>query len=263
MSLARVQRVRLKIERAKKHISDLETLISDFLSRDFYTLGTKQKPHISHVAYYVTSVDPLPEDIPLILGDALHNLRSTLDHLFWQLVEANGGTAGTTTQFPITKTVQQYNSAFGIREITQIRSKTPKAVDILRDVQPYRTTDDTLWHLHRLDIEDKHRLIIPVACASDSWGLKRENVWLGDLSGSFHIELGEELLNIPVNTHQKAGDNIKFGVDVTFRNSEIVGCKSVLETLHNMADSVETVIAQFEPFLTYMLVPKTLLPAVD
>jgi hypothetical protein len=152
----RIDGVWSKVERANKHIADLEALISSFLGRDFYSLGTKPKPQIAHVVYYVTRVDPLPREVPLILGDVLHNLRGSLDHLFWQLVEVLGGTPGVTTQFPITKTLEQYDSAFGKREITQITRACPEAIEILTSIQPYRTTDDTLWHLHKLNIEDKH-----------------------------------------------------------------------------------------------------------
>lgn len=245
----RTNGIRQKIKRADEHIADLQALVSDFLSRDFYTLGTKHKPHIDHVAYYVIHADPLPVEAACILGDAVHNLRSALDHLFWQLVDVSGATADKHTQFPITKTLQQYNSAFGKREITQIHARWPDAVQILRDVQPYRTTDDTLWYLHQLDIEDKHRLILPVACALRAWGLKKPAIWFGDLSGMFHIEDGAELLNIPTSTYEKTGDNINFGTDVTFRNSEIVGCKSVLETLNTMADFVKWLVAEFDRFL--------------
>ena len=37
----------------------------------------------------------------LILGDLLHNLRSALDHLAWQLVVDGGGTPSQDTNFPV------------------------------------------------------------------------------------------------------------------------------------------------------------------
>ncbi|HZQ25987.1 MAG TPA: hypothetical protein VFA89_24555 [Terriglobales bacterium] len=237
--------IELKIERANKHIDDLESLVSAFLGRDFYSLGIKPKPQIEHVAYYVTRVDPMPADISLVIGDALHNLRSSLDHLAWQLVEVSGGIPDK-IDFPITKTRQQYDSAFGKREVTQIR---PEILDLIRKIQPYRSTDDTLWHLHQLDIMDKHKLIVPIACALKCWGLKRENVWLSDLSGSYHIELGEELLNVPASTFANAAENIKFGTDIAFRDLEIVGSKSVLETLYKMSEFVSGIIDSFSQYL--------------
>jgi hypothetical protein len=246
MASNRTNGIQIKIERANKHIGDLDAAISDFLGTDFYALGTKHKPEIGQVAYYVTRADPLPDDIPAILGDAIHNLRSALDHLAWQLVEVCGGQPGSATKFPITKTRQQYDSAFGEREITQLR---PTMVELLRSVQPYRTTDDTLWHLHRLDIHDKHRLIIPVACALDSWGLKEPSIWLGDLSHSFRIELGEELLNIPASTYVQHHENINFKTDIAFEDLEIACGNSVLEALNQMKESVNSIVVNFSPFL--------------
>jgi hypothetical protein len=234
----------LKIKRANQHIDDLETIFSQFLRTDFYALGAKAKPQIGYVAYYVTRVDPLPEDVPLILGDAVHNLRTALDHFMWELVGTLCPSAASRhTEFPITKTSQQYNSAFGKREITEMREDI---AEFLREIQPYRTTDDTLWDLHQLDIDDKHKLIIPVACAINSWGLKKPRIWLGDLSNSFHIELGEELLNIPADTYAKNHDDIEFGVNVTFRDPDIARGRTVLETLQHLASFVDMIVTTVE-----------------
>src|ERR1700686_281492 len=89
----RIHGVRLKIERAKKHIRDLGVRIRMFCESDAYTIGVKPHPiaEIQQTTLYFASVDPIPDDISLIIGDAVHNLRSSLDHLAWQLVLANGG----------------------------------------------------------------------------------------------------------------------------------------------------------------------------
>jgi hypothetical protein len=39
----------------------------------------------------VTTVNEETGDLPLILGDALHNFRSALDHVAWQLARKNQG----------------------------------------------------------------------------------------------------------------------------------------------------------------------------
>ena len=45
----------------------------------------------------------------VLLGDALHNLRSALDHLVWQLIRLDSGKDGTTdSQFPISSTGAGY-----------------------------------------------------------------------------------------------------------------------------------------------------------
>src|SRR5271156_1341219 len=92
--------VRSKIERAKKHVTDLDIAIRSFCESQPYTIATKQKPEIEHTTLCVENVQPVPDSITLIVGDAVHNLRSSLDHLAWQLVDAAGGTPGVHTYFP-------------------------------------------------------------------------------------------------------------------------------------------------------------------
>jgi len=51
--------------------------------------------------------DP-PAEWSAIIGDAVHNARSALDHLAFALVEANGGSADENTTFPITDKPEGY-----------------------------------------------------------------------------------------------------------------------------------------------------------
>ena len=47
-----------------------------------------------------------PVDWSIRVGEFAYNLRSSLDHLVWQLVESNGATPGTWTYFPVRKNVE-------------------------------------------------------------------------------------------------------------------------------------------------------------
>lgn len=62
----------LKIKRAKKHIGDLETAILSFRHSNPYEIGTKQHPESGCLIYYMTKVDPVPEDISLVVVDERH-----------------------------------------------------------------------------------------------------------------------------------------------------------------------------------------------
>jgi hypothetical protein len=126
----RIHGIRLKIERAKKHIRDLDTAIQAFVLNKPYRLEVKPHPiaEIQHTTLYVAEIKPVPQEISLIVGDAIHNLRSALDHLAWQLVEAGGGTPDRNTYFPICDSAQQYASAMGNREIQKI---APEARNII------------------------------------------------------------------------------------------------------------------------------------
>lgn len=251
--IKRIIGIRLKVERAKKHIFGLETLIRDFTQSEPYTIGAKPHPvkEIEHTTLYVASVEGIPNEIPLIIGDAIHNLRCSLDHLIWQLVEAGGGTPNRDTYFPICdKSTQQYASAIVKGEIHKIGIGAEK---ILSMVQPYLSGDNTLSLIHALDICDKHRLLLAVALGFGKWGVNistlRHTFWVPE-SGLVPLEAGQDIVSIPTSTYnQQPHQDFKLAVDIAFGEPGILHGKSVLKTLNYMADFTDTIITQFEQFL--------------
>src|SRR5258708_574746 len=97
----RVDLIRPKTKRAYKHIRELQTAILAFKATNPHEVSAKRDPQTRKVIYYVHKADPLPDDIALIAGDALQNLRSAVDHLAYQLVLSAGGTPDIQTSFPI------------------------------------------------------------------------------------------------------------------------------------------------------------------
>jgi hypothetical protein len=237
---------RLKLERAKKHIFDFEVQARTFLDSEPYKIGAKLRSDINHYMLYIGSIEPLPETLSLIVGDAVHNLRSALDHIAWQLVLAAGGTPNKHTYFPICEAPQQYRSAIGQGEINKLNIG---AKETLRLVQPYESGNDSLLHLHQLDIADKHRLVIAVNSVVSVWGLKRESIWLGSVGFGEKAETGDDLFYIPVDTYDKSHKNLKIGFEITFGKSEILAGEPVLIILQAMADVVDNIIRNFERFL--------------
>jgi hypothetical protein len=239
---------RTKIERAQKHIRDLDFAIRAFCDSEPYTLGINKQLEISHIAIYVKDAQPVPREISTTLGDAIHNLRSAFDHVMYLLVKAARGDLTDRIYFPICKTLEQYKSAFGKREIYQVGDA---AVKLLRSVQPHITGDDTLWHINELDRVDKHRLLLTVIAVTNSW-----QVPIFRSMGLISLRLiggplvaGDEVVRIPESTYEKMNRDVKLGLDVRFGDSEIVAGKPVLETLNYMADFSGAIISQFEPFV--------------
>jgi len=66
--MARIDGIRVKIERAKKHIRDLDSEIRIFSESKPYTIGTKSHPvaQIGHTTLFVANVKTVPDSIPLI-----------------------------------------------------------------------------------------------------------------------------------------------------------------------------------------------------
>src|ERR1700719_482762 len=74
---------RLKIQRANRHIENLQAVLTEFSAGKFYEFVVDGKPG----ALVTRLLKPFPDDIPLIIGDAVHNLRSALDHLVTAIVQ--------------------------------------------------------------------------------------------------------------------------------------------------------------------------------
>ncbi|WP_139205445.1 hypothetical protein [Plantibacter sp. MMLR14_011] len=100
----------------------------------------------------------LPAHWPVILGDAVHNARSALDHLAWQLVVKDGGNPSRRTQFPIAGTPADL--AKRVKNDLSGCSLTTK--NRVRQLQPFKDGTHSFWALNELDNWDKHRLLLPV-----------------------------------------------------------------------------------------------------
>src|SRR5690606_22121211 len=101
-------------------------------------------------------------------GDALHNLRSALD-VMWFAIRHPGGPdwSDRKTQFPICEGANSF-----VKALEGIEKTFPKpAVDILNNVKPYKGGNDGLWLLSRLNNIDKHNTLIPVySSIGGTWG---------------------------------------------------------------------------------------------
>ena len=115
----------LKIEQGKKHIADLDAERVRFLGTDPYVGVPKFHPEADSTEFVLQSLPPIPDSIPLILGDAVHNLRVALDYLACELVRsADSEPKG--VYFPICETVEKYQ--FGLapkmRELVSLSERT-------------------------------------------------------------------------------------------------------------------------------------------
>lgn len=155
---------RLKLARAKAHLRDLDPRVLAFLEARPYDAIMETDPQTGeNKAWFKLRAEPDP-CWALLIGDALHNLRSALDLLYWQLVENNGNSPTKRDSFLISDSKTEFDRVAGpvIR-----RRAGKKAFEIIRDeVQPYDGGNRALWCLHKLDIVDKHRLLLVVAHAN-------------------------------------------------------------------------------------------------
>jgi hypothetical protein len=228
----------LKLDRASKHLQDLDVAIVTWLGGDNYTVRYEfdleaQWPNIPAItnervgrymlggsvfipghgpgtapdgvqygqgfvtAYATATKQPSRDPISLLIGDALHNMRSALDTLAFSLAvsftkpmtqEVSG-----TSEFPIFGD-EDRSGATGVGSghfhqrrrtgdpapgsgLAKTQGWDPRAQAVVEGFQPYhRGVDfrrDPLWVLHDLDRASKHRLLHTTVAAHEGmlWGI--------------------------------------------------------------------------------------------
>lgn len=151
------QSILVKIERANHHIKDLDLAISNFLNSGPYkTIGEIDSD--GRAVYRVSRVEPIPIAINVITGDAIHNLRASLDYLICALWRRTNSGECERIQFPCPGAADYKANGLG-----KIQGMGQDAIGAISAVEPYQGGNgDILWRLHRLSIIDKHRLPITV-----------------------------------------------------------------------------------------------------
>ena len=128
----RLEVIGVKVERAKEHLRTLETEVRSYLASTPYVIGTRRDPESRRLIYFLVSVRPTPLKISAMLGDTIHNLRSALDHVAYQLVSVGMGKAPSVTcTFPAT--IEQGTLGSG-----DIRARRPKPLRHLMHSLPTR-----------------------------------------------------------------------------------------------------------------------------
>jgi len=116
-----------------------------------------------HKLLIVEILKPMPPEFAAIVGDCLHNLRSSLDNLIYELAVAYKGE-------PLSKSIEGHVAFPMFRSDTENTAKTlkcmirgihPGARTIVKGLQPYTRRDEAhkfiLWILNELSNKDKHR----------------------------------------------------------------------------------------------------------
>jgi hypothetical protein len=150
----------LKIERAKEHIKNFLSRMVEFGRDSGHSVLVHSKTNTGYDALEIVSTKAIPPDLMCIAGDAIHNLRSALDVAMSEIEFVTTSKRTKDVTFPVYKTRDDLEKAVNSR----LEGKTPKRVIdyIVKSIQPYeRGNGDSIWQLHRLDIVDKHRIIVP------------------------------------------------------------------------------------------------------
>lgn len=147
-----------KFEWGVKHLNALRSEAEAFENGRRYVLRPEREDRSAEeVAYdcFAVPKEPLPEHWPLLLGDAIQNIRSSLDHSLYTAARGKGR-----TQFPIFEDPCEFQ-VIGSRRIAALK---PPIRAIVEQAQPFNAiirapSSDALAVLADLSNHDKHRNI--------------------------------------------------------------------------------------------------------
>ena len=267
--------VRSKIERAKQHIVDLDGTLRAFYDSNPYRVSHKRDPQSRKLVYYVKSVEATPPRIALVAGDAIQNLRGSLDHLAYQLLLV--GTAGRPTPRQIKKVAFPiYDSAakYVAESPGKVEGMRQDAIDAINAAEPYHGGNgQQLWTIHALNNIDKHRLLIAVGSAFKSVNLgaymqasmqklhdslPEDHPFQGTVFPvlDFYVRPADRLCPLKVGDElfigspdDEVNEKMQFTFDVVLSEPQIVQSEPLIETLHQLANVVDGIVTQFTAFL--------------
>jgi len=115
----------MKLERAKRQKQEFDDVLRSFFSTTPYKFTGKLDFESNKIIYTMDEVQPVPSEVPLIAGDIIHNLRSALDHLAYQLFrKKHPDREGKHVQFPIAETKVDYYRKEGVSSIEKSENQT-------------------------------------------------------------------------------------------------------------------------------------------
>lgn len=150
---------RAKLNRARNHQHEFDQVFEGFLAAKPYSLDLSFDPQSGwHDLRWRVHAEPPVQELSLIFGDVLTNLRSTLDYLVWQLVLVAGNEPSNRTSFPVATTSQGWASARN----DQLQGVDGEWIEVLDGLQPYRQGSPDLHPLailNRVNNINKHRTL--------------------------------------------------------------------------------------------------------
>lgn len=178
-----------KVRRVAVHITDVKASLAEYERRNPWNIDTRPGPDANQTTYVLRVHAQVPSDLITKIGDAVHNLRTALDAVAYEL--GRGHVAGTltekqeqATEFPLCKDQQDFDKwceargradLYGDAERNALRCVQPFAIDdearvlgIDVPIDPATTLrTDGLYRLHRISVIDKHRRLPIVSLVPD------------------------------------------------------------------------------------------------
>ncbi|WNJ89183.1 hypothetical protein [Bosea sp. 685] len=187
------------------------------------------------------------EDFHVISGDAVHNIRVSLDLLANSLFRRAGGQIrkpdGKYEQlaFPFSKSQDTLGEQI---KKSKFHKAGPAAVQLLKQLAPYPGGNERLAWLHELDIVHKHRMLAPVLAhlkaptGAIALPLSRDTRPSSLMSGTY-------LISREIPGSDATGDNLPVSIGFMFPPMGPFDSQPVIAALRDLHSYVLGVVQQF------------------
>jgi hypothetical protein len=234
---------RLKVKRAERHIEEVKSLFGHFLKTDFCKVHIEVDPDTGNNLLKLDSIAKAPPEIALAVGDAIHNLRTAMDHVAFDIL----GTTADWISFPVGK---KRDDVIATRQHRAIKAAIPDLADFIADtIKPYLGGDFALWEIGTLDNLDKHRLTLPVVSIQALTGVSAEDE-NGNRFTNNTLVVGEGGVLRAISTYAKMKIT-SYGnpaADILFGKGTAAEGKPVIPTLAEFAQLTLQAINALETF---------------
>lgn len=236
----------LKVKWADQHIRNMEKILRAIHEASARTFFANNDPEPDRVQLSIDFSPILAHEhiMQMMTGDAVHSLRSALDHLAWGIVSAFKE-PDPKLYFPIDV---ELKSLIGKRSFREIQSVAPDIADlIINEIKPYGG-GNAFFKLSRLDRADKHRLLLVHTLSGRCrvYASEDDDYVPEDAADSFILVANPTRVPKPGSraaiyneNYRGAAFDIHFDSGLPFKN------EPVIPTLHQLTQLVAGVIQTF------------------
>ena len=218
-----------RIERADKHLREIVSEVEILRQTQYDHMMVEYNPETKKVVIQWRETI-LPFSIGLAVSDCIHNFRSALDYIIYELASADTGQVQPGTQFPIEDTAE----GFKANRNRHLKGLTSYHVNVVESYQPYKGVDWTET-LRDISNPDKHRELVVIQDV-----MPELNIECG-IPGSFEGGPGKTFHGIT-----RDGSDIhvtrKYAISITFSDG-----LPVIETLDVMKAQIARTVEFFKP----------------
>lgn len=154
-----MEQLQAKLDRADELIPVIRDAISDYYAAEPYVCRTDHLPDEHRIELVVVEVKPPPLRLGVLLGEFIHNLRCSLDHLVWQLALTCTDEPSRDLMFPIYETTPEDWSRIVRKRLGDVPDEAVERIWAAQPCNGENPEINALRIVQKLSNEDKHRVI--------------------------------------------------------------------------------------------------------